>query len=153
MVSVENNVSSEQERPQTWSTDFPTLVSQVPQRPGISHLLLFTSLFVPLVFLPYVPLRRHMLQQARQMEALKTQLGSQLAVTKETSRKLTSAIHENHRLAREIQGLRVTLQRVNGGIEGIRLENKEREQRDLAQSQWNKDVLGAIERMQKDTRP
>ena len=155
MVSTEQNTSSEKEqRPiEAWTaTGLPTLVSQVPQRPGITHLLLFTSLFVPLVFLPYIPLRRHMWQQTRQIDALRAQLGNHLSVTKENSQKLAATIRENQVLVREMQGLRTELQRINGGLEGLRSENKEKEVRDLTQSRWNEEILGAIEKIQKDNR-
>jgi septal ring factor EnvC (AmiA/AmiB activator) len=153
-MSTERKGPSEQEQYRTWSaTGLPTLVSQVPQRPGITHLLLFTSLFVPLVFLPYIPLRRHMWQQTRQLDAFKGQLSNQLSVTRENSKKLASAIHESQQLTREIQGLRAELQKINSGLERLQDENKEKEIRDLTQTQWNQEILGAIERMQRDTRP
>lgn len=151
MVSTEHKPSSEPEQRQT-EAGLPTLVTQVPQRPGITHLLLFTSLFVPLVFLPYVPLRRHMWQQTRQLDALRAQLGNHLSVTKENSRKLASAIYENQQLTREIQNLQAELQKINGGLEELRAENKDREVRDLAQSRWNEGIMSAIEKIRVDTR-
>ncbi|KEP54964.1 putative transmembrane protein [Rhizoctonia solani 123E] len=138
----------------SWSSiGLPTLVSQVPQRPGIGHLLLFTSLFVPLVFLPYIPLRRHLWQQTRQLEVLKSHLGNQLSVTKENSRKLVAAIQENQQLGHEVQALRPELQKLGDALEELKKENKDKEVRDLNQAQWNQEILGAIERMRKDTRP
>ncbi|KAF8681103.1 Growth-Arrest-Specific Protein 2 Domain [Rhizoctonia solani] len=152
MVSNERNSSSESE--QSWNTPgLPTLVSQAPQRPGLKHLLLFTSLFIPIVFLPYVPLRRHLWQQTRQLEVLKSHLGNQLSVTKENSKKLAAAIQENQQLRQEIQTLRPELQKLYAGLEELKKGNRDKEVRDLNQAQWNQEILGAIERMQKDTRP
>ncbi|CAE6418687.1 unnamed protein product [Rhizoctonia solani] len=152
MVSTERNPTPEPE--QSWSNiSLPTLVGQVPQRPGITHLLLFTSLFVPLVFLPYVPLRRHLWQQTRQLEVLKSHLGNQLSVTKENSKKLADAIKENQQLRQEIRTLHPELEKLRAGLEELRKENRDKEVRDLNQTQWNQEILGAIERMQKDTRP
>lgn len=93
-----------------------------------------------------------MWQQTRQLDALRAQLGNQLSVTKENSRKLASAIHENQQLTREMQTLRAELQKINGGLEGLRTEKSDKEVRDLAQSRWNEEIMGAIEKMQKDTR-
>ncbi|CUA70300.1 hypothetical protein RSOLAG22IIIB_00655 [Rhizoctonia solani] len=152
MVSTEPKPTSESES--SWSnTGLPTLVSQVPQRPGITHLLLFTSLFVPLVFLPYVPLRRYLWQQTRQLEILKSHLGNQLSVTKENSKKLAAAIQENQQLRQEIRSLRPELQKLGDALEELKKENREKEVRDLSQTQWNQEILSAIERMRKDTRP
>lgn len=152
MVSTERKPISEPE--QSWSnTGLPTLVSQVPQKPGITHLLLFTSLFVPLVFLPYIPLRRHLWQQTRQLEVLKSHLGNQLSVTKENSKKLAATIQENLQLRQEIRSLSPELQKLNAGLEELKKENRDKEVRDLNQAQWNQEILAAIERMQKDTRP
>ncbi|CAE6429914.1 unnamed protein product [Rhizoctonia solani] len=152
MVSTEQKPTSEPEA--FWSNaGLPTLVSQVPQRPGIAHLLLFTSLFVPLVFLPYIPLRRHLWQQTRQLEVLKSHLGNQLSVTKENSKKLAAAIQENQQLRHEVRALRPELQKLGDALEELKKENKEKEVRDLNQAQWNQEILGAIERMRKDTRP
>ncbi|CAE7226528.1 unnamed protein product [Rhizoctonia solani] len=152
MVSTEQKPASEPEP--AWSNaGLPTLVSQVPQRPGITHLLLFTSLFVPLVFLPYIPLRRHLWQQTRQLEVLKSHLGNQLSVTKENSKKLAAAIQENQQLRQEIRTLRPELQKLGAALEELKKENRDKEVRDLNQTQWNQEILGAIERMQRDTRP
>lgn len=153
-MSTEKTSPRPDEQSQAWTNAaLPTLVSQVPQRPGITHLLLFTSLFVPLVFLPYIPLRRHMWQQTRQLDALRSQLANQLSTTKENSRKLAATIQENQQLGRQLQGLRTELLRINSGLDGLREENKEKEVRDQSQNEWNKEILAAIERMQKDTRP
>ncbi|KAJ1308518.1 hypothetical protein OPQ81_004222 [Rhizoctonia solani] len=152
MVSTEQKSMPEPE--QSWSnTGLPTLVSQVQQRPGITHLLLFTSLFVPIVFLPYIPLRRHLWQQTRQLEVVKSHLGNQLSVTKENSKKLAAAIQENQLLRQEIQSLRPELQKLYAGIEELKKENRDREARDLSQAQWNQEILDSMERMRKDTRP
>jgi hypothetical protein len=151
-----DNVSSPRsdEQHQAWtSTAFPTLVGQAQQRPGITHLLLFTSLFVPLVFLPYIPLRRHMMHQTRQLESVRSQLANQLSVTKENSRKLAAAIHENQQLGKQLVGLRAEFLKINAGIDGLREENREKFMRDQTQSDWNQEILSAIERMQRDTRP
>lgn len=153
-MSTGNSSSRSNEQSQAWTNSgLPTLVSQTSQRPGITHLLIFTSLFVPLVFLPYIPLRRHMWQQTRQLEALRSQLSNQLSTTKENSRKLAATIHENQQLGRQLQGLRTELLRINNGLDGLREENKEKEVRDQSQNEWNKEILAAIDRMQKDTRP
>jgi len=129
-MSTENTTSRSDEQSPAWTnTGLPTLVSQTSQRPGITHLLIFTSLFVPLVFLPYIPLRRHMWQQTRQLEALRSQLSNQLSTTKENSRKLAATIHENQQLGRQLQGLHTELLRINSGLDGLREENKEKEVR------------------------
>jgi hypothetical protein len=151
-----DNVSSPQsdEQQQAWtSTALPTLVGQVQQRPGITHLLLFTSLFVPLVFLPYIPLRRHMMYQTRQLEYLRSHLTTQLSVTKENSKKLAATIHENQQLGKQVAGLREEFLKINAGLDGLREENREKYVRDQAQGEWNQEILGAIERMRRDTRP
>ncbi|CCO26580.1 dihydroorotase [Rhizoctonia solani AG-1 IB] len=89
----------------------------------------------------------------RQLEVLKSHLGNQLSVTKENSKKLAAAIQENQQLRQEIRTLRPELQKLYAGLEELKKENRDKEVRDLNQAQWNQEILGAIERMQKDTRP
>ncbi|QRV87893.1 hypothetical protein RhiJN_15911 [Ceratobasidium sp. AG-Ba] len=146
--------SHEQPPQQTWTppTGLPTLVGQTPQRPGLSHLLIFTGLFVPLVFLPYIPLRRHLLNQTRQVEALRHQLATQLSVTKENSRKLAATIKENHALGQQVVGLREELAKIGAGVGALREVEKEKIGQEEAQREWNSKMLTAIEKMQKDTK-
>ncbi|KAG8707010.1 hypothetical protein FRC08_000743 [Ceratobasidium sp. 394] len=153
--SRDNNAPTQSEgQPQSWTpaVGLPTLVGQTPQRPGITHLLIFTGLFVPLVFLPYIPMRRHLLNQTRQIEVLRSQLANHLSVTRENSRKLAVTIDENLRLGKQISGLREELTRIHEGIESLKEGDKERVERHQAQKEWNQQVLGALEKMQKDTK-
>lgn len=155
MNADDNTISrSDGQTQQSWvpATGMPTLVGQAPQRPGLSHLLIFTGLFVPLVFLPYIPLRRRLLSQTRQVEALRSQVVNQLSVTKENSRKLAAAVKENQVLCQQIAGLREELVKVGAGLSGLREVEKVKVEREEAQTEWNSKMLGAIERMQRDTK-
>ncbi|KAG8757409.1 hypothetical protein FRC12_010316 [Ceratobasidium sp. 428] len=153
-TSRDSNVPSRSEAQQSLAPamSLPTLVGQTPQRPGITHLLIFTGLFVPLVFLPYIPMRRHLLQQTRQIETLRSQLANHLSVIKENSRKLAATIDENQRLGKQIVGLREELGRIHDGITALKEGDKEKVERHQAQNEWNQKVLGAIEKMQKETK-
>ncbi|KAG9128283.1 hypothetical protein FRC07_001924 [Ceratobasidium sp. 392] len=152
-MSHDNNTPTRSEEQQSWtSTSLPTLVGQTPQRPGIAHLLIFTGLFAPLVFLPYIPIRRHLMYQTRQVESLRSQLANHLSVTKENSRKLAATIDENQRLGKQIVGLREELGRIHEGVAALKEGEKEKVERHQTQSEWNQKVLGAIEKMQKDTK-
>ncbi|KAG8743355.1 hypothetical protein FRC10_012159 [Ceratobasidium sp. 414] len=152
-VSRDNNTQSEGQ-PQSWApaVGWPTLVGQTPQRPGITHLLIFTGLFVPLVFLPYIPIRRYLLNQTRQVEGLRSQLASHLSVTRENSRKLAATIDENQRLGKQVAGLRGELAKINEGIGTLKEGDKEKAERDQVQQEWNQKVLDAVEKMQEDTK-
>ncbi|KAF8603921.1 hypothetical protein BDV93DRAFT_522725 [Ceratobasidium sp. AG-I] len=160
-MTTGNTSTRSEGQSQAWAnTGLPTLVSQAPQRPGITHILLFTSLFIPLVFLPYIPLRRHMQQQTRQLETLRSQLevlrsqlSNQFSTTKENSRKLAATIHENRQLGQQLQGLRAEFLKIDSRLDRLQEENKEKAVRDQSQNEWNKKILAAIDRMQKDIRP
>ncbi|CAE6369587.1 unnamed protein product [Rhizoctonia solani] len=96
-----------------------------------------------------LPLVAHLLESFGALD----RLADFLSVTKENSKKLAAAIQENQQLRQEIQTLRPELQKLYAGLEELKKGNRDKEVRDLNQAQWNQEILGAIERMQKDTRP
>jgi len=153
-VPRDDSTPQSEGQPQSWApaVSWPTLVGQTPQRPGITHLLIFTGLFVPLVFLPYIPMRRHLINQTRQVEGLRSQLASNLSVIRENSRKLAAAIDENQQLGRQVAGLREELAKINEGIGALKEGDKEKVERHRMQQEWNQKVLSAVEEMQKDTK-
>ncbi|KAG8707741.1 hypothetical protein FRC09_001640 [Ceratobasidium sp. 395] len=74
------------------------------------------------------------------------------ALREENSRKLAATIDENQRLGKQIVGLREELERIHDGITALKEGDKEKVERHQAQNEWNQKVLGAIEKMQKETK-
>ncbi|KAG9088097.1 hypothetical protein FS749_002418 [Ceratobasidium sp. UAMH 11750] len=109
-------------------------------------------------FLPHLrslhaafPRLRIVLEHATTRAAVEC-LANHLSVTRENSRKLAVTIDENLRLGKQISGLREELTRIHEVIDSLKEGDKERVERHQAQKEWNQQVLGALEKMQKDTK-